>query len=117
MSTQKNAIGEKVYRAIADLMAVGASPTRKTIAESSGVKLSAVDWHLRVLRDLGRIHSPANAIWNVVHQEHEDRAVSATHLPGGRFKLEIGDACIEMSLREGRMVAMATAGIAVAFGT
>jgi hypothetical protein len=108
--------GEQVVNAIANLQAVGATPTRKTIAEEAGLPLSVIDWHLRAQRDLGRIHSPANAVWNVVHQQHEDRAISCTHLPGGRIKLEIGDACIEMSLREGRMVAMATGGIALSFG-
>lgn len=117
MSTQKTAVGEKVYQAIADLMAVGASPTRKTIAEAAGVKLSTVDWHLRVLRDLGRIHSPANAIWNIVALDHEDRAVSSTFMVNGRVKLEVGEAiCSDISLREARAVVMALGGVLFAFG-
>jgi len=116
IAAAEKAFGEKLKRAIGALMAVGATPTRHTIAEESGVRLSAIDYHLKKLRDLGEIHSPTKSVWNLSIRDDQDRAVSGTFLPSGGYKLEIGEVCIDLSMREARLVAMVTGGVALAFG-
>lgn len=115
MSAQKLSSADRVHQAIVDLMAANRPATRKSIATECRLTLPIVDWHLKVFKEQGRLHSPANGVFELLEQS-EDRAISMTLLPHGRCKLEIGDMCTEMSMREGRMLAMAAGGIALVFG-
>lgn len=44
------------------------------------------------------------------------RATEIHHLPNGNRKLEIGDTCLDLTLRKARLIGMATAGVSLQFG-
>lgn len=44
------------------------------------------------------------------------RSTNIHRLPNGNCKLEIGDTCLDLTLREARLIGMATAGVALRFG-
>lgn len=106
---------DKIYQAIVDLTGSNQIATRKSILAETGLRGQVVDWHLKILKESLRIFSPANGVF-AISEAYEDRPVSVTYLPNGRCKAEIGDHCIDMSIREGRMFAMGLAGIALQFG-
>jgi hypothetical protein len=40
-----------------------------------------------------------------------DRAISGTMVPNGRYKLEVGDQVLDLTLREARQIAVLTGGV------
>jgi hypothetical protein len=90
--------------------------SRQILVDITGLTYSVVDDHIKRKIDGGRVRRVVNGIFEPVLGAPEDRAVSVTHLPGRTVKLEIGDVCIDLTLRETRMVGMATAGVALQFG-
>lgn len=107
---------EKILKAITDLKATGRTATRLAIAAEAQLKPSTVDDQIKRMKDDGLLWTPTRGVFDFVEQHAEDRAVSVTHLPDGSCKLEIGEFVVDLTLREGRMVATAMGGIALLFG-
>lgn len=105
-----------VFQTIVDLTNSNRIASRQVLVEETGLSYSVIDDHVKRMIDDGRVRRVVNGIFEPVLGAPEDRAVSITHLPGGGVKLEIGDFCIDLTLRETRMVGMATAGVALQFG-
>lgn len=103
-----------VLQAILDLCASNRHASRGAIVEVTGLKLGIVDEHVKTLKEDGQIRAVIPGVFEPV-ETSPDRAVSGTVVPSGRFKLEIGDTCLDLTLREARAVAMVTAG-AMALG-
>ena len=104
---------QQVLQAIRDLHAANRQPSRHTISEVLGVKLSIVDEHIKNLKDEGLIIPVIRGIFEPV-DTRPDRAVSGTWTEtswGTIYKLEVGDHCIELSPRETRQVALLTGGV------
>lgn len=99
-----------VQQAIADLCAAGRQASRQAICDFTGLKMSIVDDHVKNLKDDGMIRLVTNGIFEPIDQTPE-RAVSGTIVPNGRFKLEIGDMVLELSLREARNVGLLTGSL------
>lgn len=107
---------QKILRAITDLTSTNQTVTRQSIAMETHLKLSVVDDHVQRLKEGGQLVTLTYGVFKLVAQDEEDRAVSNTLLPNGRCKLEVGDICLDLSMREARLIAMATGGVALAFG-
>jgi len=98
-----------VMQAITDLCDANRQASRGAIVELTGLRLSIVDEHVKSLKEEGRVRSPVAGVFEPVDVT-PDRAVSGTVIPSGRFKLEIGDHVIDLTLREARNVALVTHG-------
>lgn len=105
-----------IYQTIVDLGASNHVASRQVLMEATGLTYGVIDDHVKRMIEDGRIRRVVNGIFEAVPVVPEDRAVSITHLPGGGVKLEVGDFCIDLSMRETRMVSFATAGVALQFG-
>lgn len=95
---------DQVLKAITDLCLT--EPTRMArrdaIVQATGLPLGVVDDHIKKLRHDERIRLVERGVYVLVPIPREDRAISATALPDGTFKLEIGDTVEELSPREAR---------------
>lgn len=106
-----------VYRAIVDFREVGKVASRTTIQQATNLPLTVIDDRVKHLKAIGRIRLAGNVsgLYEPTEDRDEDRAVSTTILPTGRVKLEIGDAVIEVSMREARHIGAAFAGFVLQF--
>lgn len=107
---------QAVYRAIAELCEVNKPATRQAITEAAGVPFSIVDDHVKNLKTDGYIHLVGKFGMFAPVEQTPDRSISGTITPAGRYLLEIGDKVLDLSMREARMVAGLTAGVAIQFG-
>lgn len=107
--------GELIYNTIVALREQDRIPTRQVLSELLGLKISVVDHYLKGLKGEGRVVSPVHGVLEPVEAYREDRAVSATFLPRGAIKVEVGDQLLELSLREARAIGMALGGVLMAF--
>lgn len=114
--TRSPLTGQMIFQTIVDLGNSNRIATRQVLVESLGFSYAVVDDHVKRMIEDGRLRRVMSGVFEAVPAGPEDRAISITHLPGGFAKLEIGDVCVELSLREVRMVAMATAGVSLQFG-
>lgn len=108
--------GAAIYQAIVDLGESNKVATRQVLMEMMGLPYSIVDDHVKRMIEDGKVRRVVNGVFEAVPPAAEDRAVSMTFVPGGGGKLEVGDACIDLTLRELRMVGLATAGVVMQFG-
>ena len=106
----------RIEQAIRDLTNINRVASREMIAEITGLKMNIVDDHIKRMKDDGKIRRVLNGVFELTEEVREDRAISMTYLPKGVCKLEIGDHCIELTLREARIVGLATAGVGIQFG-
>jgi hypothetical protein len=106
---------QKILAAIIDLAGASRTVTRKTLADHTGLTITIIEDHVKNLKDDGLIHAPLPGIYEPVVQQVE-RPVSGTYVPGGGFKLEIGDFVLELSPRETLNVARLTGGHALLAG-
>ena len=106
---------EVIYRAITDLTSSNRAASRQIISSMTGLKLSIVDDHIKRMKDDGKLRLVVNGIVEPVEELADDRPVSMTFYGRG-CKLEIGDLCIELNMREARSVALATGGVGLQFG-
>ena len=104
-----------VLQAINDLAAANRQASRKAICDMTGLKLSIVDDHVKNLKEDGLIRLVVNGIFEPIDQA-PDRAVSGTLVPNGRYKLEIGDTCLDLTLREARNIGLLTGGLGLLVG-
>ena len=105
-----------IYQTIVDLTNTNRVCSRQVISQVTGLKLTIVDDHIKRMRDDGKLRLVVNGIVEPMEDAPPDRAVSVTYLPKGGVKLEIGDLCIDLTLREAKNVGAATAGIGFQFG-
>lgn len=108
--------GAAIYQAIVDLGESNKVATRQVLMETLGLTYAIVDDHVKRMIEDGRVRRVVAGVFEAVPPAAEDRAVSMTFVPGGGGKLEVGDACIDLTLRELRMVGLATAGVVMQFG-
>lgn len=108
---------ELVLRAIRDMRARGQVASRQSIVAATNLPLAVVDDRVKELKKLGsvRLVGGVAGVFEPTEDRMEDRAVSMTYLPSGRVKYEIGDHCIEMSLREAQHSAAAFGGCPLLF--
>lgn len=116
MADQPRTTNEIIYQTIVDLTSSNRSASRQVISSIAGIKMSIVDDHIKRMVDDGRLRRVVNGIVELAESVLPDRAVSMTYLPTGGCKLEIGDVCLDLTLREARMVGLATGGIGLQFG-
>ena len=95
---------DQVLKAITDLCLTEPNrmARRDAIVQATGLPLGVVDDHIKKLRHDERIRLVERGVYVPVPTPREDRAISATALPDGTFKLEIGDTVEELSPREAR---------------
>jgi hypothetical protein len=99
-----------VYQAIVDLCNANRQASRKAVSDYTDLSMSVVDDHIKNLKADEVIRMVVPGIFEPVDQ-NPDRAVSGTFLPGGLYKLEVGDLVIQLTLREARSVAVVTGGV------
>lgn len=104
-----------VYDAVVDLNHANKQASRKAIADASGKPLQIVDDHCRNLKEEGFIRPIMPGIFEPVEQL-PDRPISGTILPNGRYKLEVGDQVLDLSMREARNAGLLLGGIGIQFG-
>lgn len=104
-----------VFQAIRELCALRRQASRQAVADLTGLKMSIVDDHVKNLKDDEVIRQVVPGIFEPVFLEQE-RAVSFTIVPGGSYKLEVGDQVMDLTLREARNVGLATAGLGTLMG-
>lgn len=107
---------ETIYQAIVDLTNANRVASRQVISNETNLKMSIVDDHIKRMRDDGRLRLVVNGIVEPAENTAPDRAVSVTYLPKGMAKLEIGDVCINVTMREVRLIGFATGGVGQLFG-
>lgn len=108
---------EQVYRSIVEHRETGRVASRATLQEATSLPLTVIDDRIKHLKAVGRIRLAGNVagIFEPTTDRNEDRAISATIMPNGKVKLEIGDSCIELSMREARHIGAAFGGFALQF--
>jgi hypothetical protein len=108
---------ELVYRHIHEARETGRVASRRTISEGTGLPMTVVDDRVKHLKAIGRIRLAGDVagLFEPTLDRDEDRSISATIIANGRVKLEIGDAVIEVSMREARHIGALFAGIALQF--
>jgi hypothetical protein len=106
---------QAVFQAIVDLCGAGRQASRQAVCDFTGLKMTIVDDHVKNLKDDGMIRLVVNGIFEPVDQT-PDRAVSGTIVPNGRYKLEIGDTVLDLTLREARNVGLLTGGLGLLQG-
>lgn len=113
--TQTLSTADRVYNAIRDLREMGRGATRKQLAAMTGLPITTIDDRIKHLRSLGRIAIMVNGVYEPTEDPAVERAVSGTFLPNGRFKVEIGDVVLDISMREARNLNGITAGVGQQF--
>ncbi|MCR6481155.1 hypothetical protein NU688_33705 [Variovorax sp. ZS18.2.2] len=108
--------GALIWQTIVDLGNSNHVATRQVLMETLGLSYTIIDDHVKRMIEDGRVRRVAPGIFEAVPPAPEDRAVSMTLMPGGGGKLEVGDTCLDLTLRELRMIGMATAGVVMQFG-
>lgn len=108
--------GPLIWQTIIDLANSNRVASRPILMEITGLTYSVIDDHVKRMIEAGKLRRIANGIFEPIQDQAPDRAVSVTHLPNGNCKLEIGDTCLDLTLREARLIGMATAGVALQFG-
>lgn len=106
---------EVIYQAIMDLTGTNRAASRQIISNMTGLKMSIVDDHIKRMKDDGKLRMVVNGVYEPSEEFKEDRPVSMTFYKGG-CKLEIGDVCIELTMREARNVSLASGGVGLQFG-
>ena len=106
---------EAVFQAVVDLCASNQQATRKAISEATGLRMTIVDDHIKKLKADELIQLVINGVFEPVVRA-KDRPVSGTIVPNGGYKLEIGDICLDLTLREARNVGLLTGGLGLQFG-
>jgi len=107
--------GQIIISAIESLHAEGQVITHDTIAAATGYKLTIVNDHVARLLDDGKLRRVSRGVFVPVVAAPPTRAVSATVMPGGMVKLEIGDVVLDLWPEEARAVGALTAGQFVRF--
>ena len=105
-----------IYQTILDLTHRNRVCTRQMIESITGLKLTIIDDHIKCMVEKGKLRRVVNGVVEPVLESPHDRAVSVTFLPQGGVKLEIGDYCLDLTLREARAIGTATAGIGLQYG-
>jgi hypothetical protein len=106
---------ERVFRKVKELFERGEPASRPVLAETLQLPMSSIDDSIKYLRSQGRIAIVVNGVYKPEDHMTVERAVSATIMPSGMFKLEIGDQVLELTMREARNVSAVTAGVALQF--
>lgn len=100
-----------IWDAIVDLNNQEQVITREVLREHTGLPLTTIDEHVKKFVDdeeiLRRVRS---GVFQPVNRPPPARAVSATYLPDGMVKVEVGDALLELWPREARLLGMALNG-------
>lgn len=112
----RRGVGALIYQTIVDLGESNKVATRQVLMETLGLTYSIIDDHVKRMIEDGRVRRLVAGVFEAVPPAAEDRAVSMTFVPGGGGKLEVGDTCLDLTLRELRMVGLATAGVVMQFG-
>jgi len=99
-----------IEEAILDLYDAQRVITRQTICELTGFRMAIVDEHVEKLIDKGRLRRVANGVFEPIDVSPEARAISATVLPDGRTKLEVGDDMMMFTPHECRLAALLLGG-------
>jgi hypothetical protein len=84
--------------------------TRADLINQLAVSAGIVDDHVKKLIAKGRVRKILNGVL-VPTQIRPDRAVSVTRIPGGDTKVEIGDACLDLSKGEIRDLVAGLGGV------
>lgn len=105
---------ERIYQAIKDLQDRGRIATRQVLVTMTGLPMTIIDDRLKFLCSIGRVRRPVNGVFEA-DDVGEERATSATVLPNGRVKLEIGEHVLELSPREFRNIGALGAGFTLQF--
>lgn len=107
-----------ILNAIHDLVESQRTITRVAVASMSGLPYPTVDDHLDKLLEEGVVSRVLAGVFDYEPQRQPDRAVSVTLLPdaGRKVKIEVGDVCLDMTVREARMLGELTAGLMLRFG-
>ena len=115
-TTKPMSNSQTVYQAIVDLSNASKPASRQRISQITGLRMSLVDDHIKSLKRLDKIRLVVNGVFEPVFAAQNDRAVSITFTPFGTVKLEVGDHCLDLTLREARAVGNGTAGLTMLFG-
>lgn len=116
-SAKKVSSTDQVYQSVWEARERGRVATRQTIQAETGLALTIVDDRVKHLKAVGKIRLAGGlaGAFEPTEDRDEDRAISHTILPNGRIKLEIGDAVIDLSMREAKNIGLSFAGFALQF--
>lgn len=98
-----------------DLQAINRPATRANIADITNLAMSTVDYHVKSMVSNGRLRRVLSGIYEAIPMAREDRAISATVLPDGMYKVEAGDECLDLTPREARMLGSLLSGVNIQF--
>lgn len=107
---------QTIYEAIVDLVAQEQYATRKAISAVTGLKLTLVDEHCNNMVDDEVLMRDLPGIFRPVERFPLPRAISATILPSTWVKLEVGDAVMDLTPREARMLGQSLMGFGMQYG-
>lgn len=110
LNTTVKTTGQTIWDAITDLHNQEQIVTREVLADVTGLRMSVIDDHVGRMVDDGRLRRVKAGVFAPVPQLPPARAVSATMLPDGFTKLEIGDDVLTLQPKEARMLGALMAG-------
>lgn len=99
-----------VWDAIVELNNAEKRINRQSIAALTGLRPTIVDDHVERLRDAGKLARAGKGDLELLETFPPPRPISKTELANGLVKIEIGDACLDLSPKEMRMLYRCTAG-------
>ena len=100
-----------VLDAVLDLHAAGTVVTPETLAEYCGLPRSAVNEHIKLLREEELIHTPGRGVYVPAQLAPPPRPISLTAMPGGgQMKLELGDVVLDLWPQEFQALRFLMAG-------
>ena len=114
MNQKRETHSEQVLRAIIDLDAHDKRPTRQAIAAITHLAIPRISESINTLFDAGKIKRLYDGVWIPVDTT-PDRVISASPMPQGRLKIELGDEIITLTPRESFELAKLVGGILLAF--
>jgi hypothetical protein len=106
MATQdRPSAGETIRQAMLGLRNAGRQISRQRLVELTKLPMSIVDDHVtRMIEQEGSVRRVANGVVEMVDVFPPNRPISKTVLSNGIAKVEIGDAVLEVTPGEGRVL-------------
>lgn len=105
-----------IWDAIVDLHSKEQVITRDVLREVTGLRLVVIDDHIkRFIEEEESLRRVRSGVFQPVVTPPPARSVSATEIPGGMLKIEVGDDCISLWPREARALGSLLAGHAQEF--
>lgn len=108
--------GDRIWDALVELHGQGQYGSRERLAQITGFTLSVIDDHISRWHDAGRVFRVKDGIYEPIVVTRSSRMIYSGRVPGSDIvKLEVGDACLDITTDEAREIGRQLAGYALEY--